>query len=636
MSDGDWIKANQRVLAAEISRLQALIAGEDMGNAYGELEAARAAMPCPPAMDTLVATLGLSLFERDVLLMCIGNEIQGSTASAGRDNPASVRSWVPTFGLALANFPDAHWSALSPNGPLRRFRLVELDDVRPLAAARLTIDERVLHYLVGINYLDSRLQPIIQQCRMTSALAESHEASAAIAAASLDPGNSRACVQLIGDDLQSHAEVARRISEQFGLQLHEINSSEIPHAANDAAFLAVLWHRESLLLNSALLIRTASAERPEFTRFINALNGLIFLSQVEAVGNLASDAIVTVDKLNAAECKKVWKTSLGKAAESLNGSLDSVVAHFRLGTDEIIRTASGLRAAGLPPRDFERQLWTACRAATRRNPGGLVQVIQPRANWDDLILPDLQIATLHELAEQVRHRFKVYETWGFAAQSARGLGISALFSGESGTGKTMAAEVLANDLELDLYRVDLASLISKYVGETEKNLRSVFDAAEDSGAILLFDEADALFGRRGEVREGSDRYANLEVSYLLQRMEAYRGLAILTTNLKSELDTAFQRRLRFIVQFPFPDAQQRERIWRRSMPPAAPMAAIDFRRLAQLNVAGGDIRNIALNAAFLSAADHSPISMHHLLRSARSEAAKRGRPFSEAEVRGWT
>src|SRR4030095_10947288 len=169
----------------------------------------------------------------------------------------------------------------------------------------------------------------------------------------------------------------------------------------------------------------------------------------------------------------------------------------------------------------------------------------------------------------VKHRLAVYDTWGFAAQGARGLGISALFAGESGTGKTMAAEVLANELHLDLYRIDLASTVSKYIGETEKNLGRVFDAAEDSGAILLFDEADALFGKRSEVRDSHDRYANIEVSYLLQRMEAYRGLAILTTNLKTALDQAFQRRLRFVVQFPFPDERYRAAIWQRVFPPAA-------------------------------------------------------------------
>ncbi len=192
---------------------------------------------------------------------------------------------------------------------------------------------------------------------------------------------------------------------------------------------------------------------------------------------------------------------------------------------------------------------------------------------------------MRRIAAHVRHRATVYDAWGFAAKSPRGLGISALFAGASGTGKTMAAEVLAGELRLDLYRIDLAGVVSKYIGETEKNLRKVFDAAEDSGAILLFDEADALFGKRSEVKDSHDRYANIEVSYLLQRMEAYRGLAILTTNLKSALDPAFLRRIRFVVQFPFPDAAQRAEIWRRVFPASTPTEGLDVWKLAKLNVA---------------------------------------------------
>jgi SpoVK/Ycf46/Vps4 family AAA+-type ATPase len=245
------------------------------------------------------------------------------------------------------------------------------------------------------------------------------------------------------------------------------------------------------------------------------------------------------------------------------------------------------------------------------------------------------MATLRQIATHVRRRSRVYDEWGFAAASRRGLGISALFSGESGTGKTMAAEVLANELRLDLYRIDLASMISKYIGETEKNLRRVFDAAEASGAILLFDEADALFGKRSDVKEGHDRYANIEVSYLLQRMEAYRGLAILTTNNAAALDPAFQRRLRFTVAFPFPDADHRNRIWRGVFPARTPVVDLDYVKLARLNVPGGSIRNIAMNAAFLAVEAGGPVRMSHLLQAARGEAAKRERPPSEAEIRGW-
>ena len=209
-----------------------------------------------------------------------------------------------------------------------------------------------------------------------------------------------------------------------------------------------------------------------------------------------------------------------------------------------------MRAAVAAGDQPDEVLWRACRDASRSRLDDLAQRLEPAAGWNDLVLPEAQKIILRQIAAHAKHRLTVYQHWGFAAKGARGLGISALFAGESGTGKTMAAEVLADELHLDLYRIDLASVVSKYIGDTEKNLRRLFDAAEDSGAILLFDEADALFGKRSEVRDSHDRYANIEVSYLLQRMEAYRGLAILTTNMKSALDVAFQRRLTFVVQFP--------------------------------------------------------------------------------------
>ena len=251
------------------------------------------------------------------------------------------------------------------------------------------------------------------------------------------------------------------------------------------------------------------------------------------------------------------------------------------------------------------------------------------------MLPEAQSTILHDIARQIRQRLKVYETWGFASKSARGLGISALFAGVSGTGKTMAAEALADELRLELYRIDLSQVISKYIGETEKNLRRVFDAAEGSSAILLFDEADALFGKRSEVKDSHDRYANVEISYLLQRMEAYRGLAILTTNMKDALDQAFLRRIRFVIQFPFPDEVLRAEIWRRIFPEQTPTEDLDISRLARLNVTGGNIRNIALYAAFLAADADQPVRMSHLLQAARAEFAKLEKPLTTAEIGGW-
>src|SRR6185436_10184559 len=256
-----------------------------------------------------------------------------------------------------------------------------------------------------------------------------------------------------------------------------------------------------------------------------------------------------------------------------------------------------------------------------------------KATWDDIVLPSAESTLLHQIAEQVAHRTTVYEQWGFSQKMSRGLGISALFSGESGTGKTMAAEVIAHEMRMNLYRIDLSAVISKYIGETEKNLRRLFDAAENGGAILFFDEADALFGKRSEVSDSHDRYANIEINYLLQRMEAYRGLAILATNMKSALDPAFLRRLRFIVRFPFPGVSERKAIWQKVFPAEVPKVGLDFDRLARLNITGGHIHNVAINAAFLAARSRSPVNMSLILSAARAEFRKIERPINEADFR---
>jgi SpoVK/Ycf46/Vps4 family AAA+-type ATPase len=230
----------------------------------------------------------------------------------------------------------------------------------------------------------------------------------------------------------------------------------------------------------------------------------------------------------------------------------------------------------------------------------------------------------------------VYETWGFGATLGRGRGITALFSGVSGTGKTMAAEIVAAHVGLDLYRIDLAGVVSKYIGETEKNLRRVFDAAERSGTILFFDEADALFGSRSEVRDSHDRYANVEINYLLQRMEDYAGLAILATNRRAALDPAFLRRLRFVVDFPFPGVDERRRMWERAFPRQADLNGVEYGALSRLELTGGSIRAVAINAAFLAAAEDAPIGMAHLSRAVAREYTKLSKPLGGCDLGIWT
>ncbi len=302
---------------------------------------------------------------------------------------------------------------------------------------------------------------------------------------------------------------------------------------------------------------------------------------------------------------------------------DRLVSTFTL-TPAMIRTVTEQAAA------TGEQVWQVCVVRNRPQLDGLAQRVPTAVTWDDLVLAPAQQRSLRAIARHVRQRSRVHHGWGFP-----GYGVSALFTGSSGTGKTMAAAVLANELGLDLYRIDLSGVVSRYVGETEKNLGRVFDAAETSGAVLLFDEADALFGRRGEVRDSHDRYANIEVSYLLQRMETYTGLAVLTSNLPDGMDEAFRRRLRFVVRFPFPDAALRAEIWRRAFPPGTPTTALDLDLLANLQVAGGGIRNIALGAAMLAAEAGESVGMRHLRDAALDESITDERPIVAAEIRGW-
>ncbi|MER7186811.1 ATP-binding protein, partial [Streptomyces hyaluromycini] len=348
-------------------------------------------------------------------------------------------------------------------------------------------------------------------------------------------------------------------------------------------------------------------------------------------------------RASADELRTVWRQALGPAAAGLDRWIDMAAGQFDLDADDVAAVAvvagqvpSPADGTAAEPDDTRERLWDACRRQARPDLNGLAERIEPRARWEDLVLPATQARVLRQIAAHVRHRLTVWEDWGFAARSGRGLGTAALFSGPSGTGKTLAAEVIAGALRLDLYRIDLSQVVDKYIGETEKNLSRVFDAAEAGGAVLLFDEADALFGKRSEVKDSHDRHANIEVGYLLQRIEAYRGLAVLTTNLKDSLDPAFLRRLRFSVPFPFPDASAREEIWRRVFPEQTPAEGLDPAALARLSVSGGTIRNIALGAAFLAADAGRPVGMDHLLAAARTEYAKLERPLTGTEVAGWT
>jgi hypothetical protein len=630
-----WQETNQSYLVAEFARLRDLLEPEPEVPSPKCMEGGEAFPGAPPAINRLSELFGLSDFERQILLLCAGVEMDSKLASlCGQAQGHPQRSYV-SFGLAMATFAEPHWSGLSLARPLRRFRLVAIEAGHGLTSAPLRIDERILHYLAGINALDARLESLIQASAQPLSIAAEHESTAEHASQVLGSYEQDSpIVHLCGDDSDGQEDVAAIVAQKQGRQLFAARVEDLPPVGADLDQFMVLWERETKLLSGALLIQCGSAGLNGAGRHLaERVKGLLFLSTREPIRFHRAYLRFQVDKPQPAEQKRLWQHALGPAAATFNGTVDNLSEQFRLSARTIFSTATPIALNADPGRPED--IWNACRALACPKLEDLAQRIVPRAGWEDLVLPESQERVLRQLAAQVRHRLQVYETWGFSGKGRRGLGVSALFTGESGTGKTLAAEVLAHELGLDLYRIDLSAVVSKYIGETEKNLRQVFDAAEEGGVLLLFDEADALFGKRSEVRDSHDRYANIEVGYLLQRLENYQGLAILTTNLRSSLDKSFQRRLRFTVNFPFPDAAAREAIWSRVFPAATPTDGLDPKKLAQLKVSGGNIRNIALNAAFLAAEAGKPVGMAHVAEAASLEAQKVERSLSGVEVRGW-
>ncbi len=671
-----WMDNNDKHLAATVNwirlRLQHIapattaLAGESPQGSHGwftrnkkrankmlpappagkNIEQARAAMlECerhdpPPALNLLAQRLGMSPFDGNILALCAAVELDTRIAGLCARAQDDGHKAFPTFALAFVLFDDVDWNALSPHAPLRHWRLLEINQAgaQPLTCASLSADERIVNYLKGLNYLDDRLTPLLDPVAARpadEALPPSQQGAVDKVLSALryaDNGERAPFIELQGSSPLSKRLIANHAAAQLGLDLHSLHSKSLPGQTADLETFVRLWERESRLLPLALHIDTegaGEAEKAQLRRFLERSSGVVFVDLDGAkLDSFRHRVAVDVNKPTPQEQQQLWAQNLGdraddqsqRLAEQFSFSQPQIRRLARVASEEAERTAEG------------PALWRACRVAARVGMEQLAQRIEAKAQWEQLVLPAEQKTLLRQITHQIAQRSRVYEEWGFRRQMNRGLGINALFAGESGTGKTMAAEVIANALDLDLYRIDLSAVVSKYIGETEKNLRKLFDAAEDSGAILFFDEADALFGKRSEVKDSHDRYANIEINYLLQRMEAYRGLAILATNMKSALDKAFVRRLRFIVDFPFPDVEQRQEIWQKVFPAATPVdPMLDFVRLAKLNLTGGSIHNVALNAAFIAANKDSPLTMPLLLNAARTEFRKLERPAKESD-----
>ncbi len=601
---------NQQALAAAVRRVRDRIE-------FGPSAPSGEAVPIweSSALEHIVRVFGLTGFERDILLMCAGPELDSGF-------PA-----VPSFGLALATLADPHWSAFVPQAPLRWWRLLDVAEDALLTSARLRIAEPVLHCLAGVRCLEATLAPTLHSPAIPGEPPPSQAEAAAAAAAELAAGG---VVQLIGPASEVEI-VATAASGMMGL----------PMLVADLGFLLQrlevwlrLWQRDALLSPAVLLLDCGGCEQPETLRALAACLRTIqvpIILSVPRAQELPSflPRRIRVAKPRPEEQIALWHAALRQAdgSAAATADIERAVSHFDLGAAAIAAVAA---AAAFSPAG----IWQACRAQAAAESDHVVRGAG-QAGWDDLAVPAAQEAILREMAAQVRHRHTVHHRWGFAGGADGSRGTTALFWGPSGTGKSLAAAIIASELDLDLHVVDLSRVVSKWLGETERHLRAVFDAAEASGAVLLFDEADALFGARGEVRDSHDRYANMEVSYLLQRMEQHRGLAILTTNMRDAIDPAFLRRIRFVVEFTHPGPTERLRLWQTSFPPGAPCEAIDPVRLAQANLTGAQIRNVALAAAFLAAESGEPIRMTHLLHAAQRECAKLQRPLTQAEVAGW-
>jgi hypothetical protein len=528
--------------------------------------------------------------------------------------------------------------------------------VPPLLAHFIRADEQVVRLVMGPPGLDPRLTPFCRLAAPADAAelplsAETGQGLAALVAAAWAE---RRPLHLLlhGPEGAPLRRVASGVAAAAGASFL---SADLARAESITPDLLRVLFREAWLQGAVLYLDgTATLREREGGRDFRALlralaadggvtitaDEVAWTGAVARAEELPADLVtIPVGLPGFGEARAFWTAALASAGCVLgDGEVDALAGRFRLGPDEIeaaVHAASAEAAwrGGPGAAPSADDVYAAARSLAARDLGALAAKLEARYGWDDIVLPPDQLAQLREVCDQAFHRPRVYGDWGFDRKHSLGKGLNVLFSGPPGTGKTMAAEVIARELRLDLFRIDLSQVVSKYIGETEKNLSRIFERARTSSSILFFDEADALFGKRSEVKDAHDRYANIETGYLLQKMEEYDGIVILATNLRQNLDEAFLRRMHVIVEFPVPDEEHRRRIWEGAFPAQAPLdGAVDFRLLArELSMAGGNIRNIALAAAFRAAANGGVIGLPHLAHAARREFQKLGRTWSDPE-----
>lgn len=648
----EWIRLKLAKLAATLNdesddSPEAINREQTISRAMASITDLESGEPLPAPV-LIKRRFGLSVFEQDLLMLCTAMELDTaipSLCARAQDDPGKP---YPTFALAMSLFNDPSWEAISAQRPLRYWRLIEINRLmnQPLISSPLRGDERIINFIKGLNYIDERISkfsaPFTTIGDVVLPPSQQEVVKKVIDHIQNLPNRQHAnAVQLVGADTLSKQLIAQKIASSLDITLINLPAEMLPLQPSELEEFTRLWQRETSLLPIAGYIDAQQADHLiksehgtpaagfSLQRLLSLSRGIFFLGTREIRSDLhATSFIADVKKPTPVEQQQEWSNLL---AERANGSAALLSGQFNLNITTIRDIVNNAGFDKKQPHELHLELWKNCLAQTSPELDVLVQKLDLKSNWDDIVLPENSISLLKQIANQVKFRSQVYDNWGFRKKMNRGLGINALFVGESGTGKTMAAEVIANELNLHLYRIDLSGVVSKYIGETEKNLRRVFDAAEDGGAILFFDEADALFGKRSEVKDSHDRYANIEINYLLQRMESYNGLAILATNKKSALDEAFTRRLRFIVQFPFPGVKERRIIAQKIFPPGVPTSGLDYDRLAALNITGGSFHNIAINAAFAAIEKGSAVTMPFVLSAAKAEFQKIERPIKEAD-----
>jgi hypothetical protein len=593
--------------------------------------------PMPPeatppwALDMLTLRFSLSAGERGALLFAAASECCGETAAL----VARIGSGPPTLGLAMRVCEGLGWADLRPDAALRRARLIALAEVpgTGLSERPFRIDDNVLLFLNGCTQIAPELIAVSQSLSGGVQLAADQALVTAIAEVCEAARGAPLAMPVI--ELRSSERADGVAHALAGFQAAGFGSLVIPLSrlpADPEALVSLrdLWLRDALLYGLALVLVDDLSGAGMLDPLVGGWAGPVALVADAARLELTARRSFAIGH-DRAQQRAAWQSALGQTgAGAVTDDLVERMAHaFHLAAPVVADLAQS-HGSGPP-----EALWAAARAAACPRDIGFVDRIVPVAQADQLILPDDAATTIATIIGAGRAHHRVVGEWGFGSTAARGLGITALFAGESGTGKTMAAEAIAQALALDLYRVEVSAVVSKYIGETEKNLRRVFAAAEAGGGVLLFDEADTLFGKRSEVKDAHDRYANMEVGYLLQLMESFAGITILTTNIDDGLDSAFMRRLRFVVQFPLPGQAERERIWAGIFPAATPRGDIDFAALARLSLTGGNIRNIALGASLRAAAADRVVGMAEILEAARAELVKLGRPLSDIDQRSW-